>query len=166
MNIKRISKFYYIKLVRLRGSPQSLARGASVGVFIGITPTIPFHTIMIFFAALMTRSSFLAALVTSWLVCNPLTYVPQYFFSYKIGNLVTPWNLSWLRIEQTLETVLSDATISERMFAIFSMGLEAILVLLVGGVLLAIPFTVASYYFFYALFRKIHQKRSEKHILY
>ena len=166
MNIRRTVKFYYIKLVRLRGSPHSLALGSAVGVFIGITPTIPFHTIMIFFAALMTRSSFIAGLITSWLVCNPLTYLPQYYLSFKIGNWVTPWDLSWTRIENVMDTLLSSGSFSESMSAIFSLGIDAIFVMLIGGALLATPFTIASYYIFYALFVKINRKRAEKHILH
>jgi hypothetical protein len=43
--------------------------------------------------------------------------------------------------------------------------MEAIVVMVVGGCLLALPFAVLSYYFSLSLFVKIRNKRREKHIL-
>jgi uncharacterized protein (DUF2062 family) len=45
------------------------------------------------------------------------------------------------------------------------MGLETIIIILVGGSVLAIPFTIAAYVFSFLFFRKLQQKRREKHIL-
>ncbi|MBU0960183.1 MAG: DUF2062 domain-containing protein, partial [Proteobacteria bacterium] len=38
MNLKRTSRYYYLKFVRLKGDPQSLAGGTAIGTFFGITP--------------------------------------------------------------------------------------------------------------------------------
>lgn len=166
MNVGRIGRYYYLKLIRLRGTPHSLALGSAIGVFIGITPTIPFHTIAIFICTILTRSSFLAGLITSWLVCNPLTYIPQYYFSLRLGNLVTPYELSWNQIQIVLEVLLSDVSIGVRAKALITMGYEAIMVLMIGGSLLALPFAVLSYYLSYITFIKIKKKRHEKRILH
>ena len=61
MNIVRTGKYYFLKLLRLRGTPHSIAMGAAIGVFIGLTPTIPFHTITILAITLVTRTSVIAA---------------------------------------------------------------------------------------------------------
>lgn len=165
MNIVRTGKYYFLKLLRLRGTPHSIALGAAIGIFIGITPTIPFHTIAILAITLRTRTSFIAGFITSILVCNPLTYVPQYYLSLVIGNILTPYHLSWDRIKQVLDIVLSDATLLARINAILSLGYEAVTVMLVGGTVLALPFGVASYYILHSLIVSFRKRRRAKHIL-
>ena len=98
MKLGRLSKFYYLKFLRLKGDPKSLAAGTAIGVFIGLTPTMPLHTVAIIALTVVTRTSMIAAMTISWIVCNPLTYVPIYYFSLVIGNAVTPYNLSWEKI--------------------------------------------------------------------
>ena len=166
MNISRTIRYYYIRLIRLKGTPHSLALGSALGVYIGITPTMPFHTILIFMFTIATRSSFIAGLITSWLVCNPITYIPQYYFSTKIGNMVTPYELNWESIKEVLDVLLSDASLRERLVAFMAMGYESVVVLIVGGCILAFPFAVASYYSSYFLFVKIRKKRIEKQVLH
>ena len=165
MNISRTGKYYYLRFIRLRGSPHSLALGASIGVFIGITPTIPLHTIVIFILTVLTRSSFVAGLLTSIVVCNPLTYIPQYYFSLRLGNLATPYELNWLDVKTIVEVILSEVSFVTKVEALLTVGYEAVIVMLVGGSLLALPFAVASYYGSYFTFLKIRKKRMEKHIL-
>jgi hypothetical protein len=91
MNPKRASRYYYLKFTRLQGDPQSLAWGTAIGTFFGITPIIPLHTVINLIVTFLTRTSTIAALLASLIVCNPLTYVPQYYFSTLIGNAVTPY---------------------------------------------------------------------------
>ncbi len=166
MNLDRTRRYYYLRFIRLKGNPRSLALGSAIGVFVGITPTIPFHTIVIFVLSIFTRSSFIAGLITSWVVCNPLTYIPQYFLSLKIGNLVTPYELSWDQVRSVLETLLSDVSFGMRMKALVTVSYEAIIVMLIGGTILALPFAVISYYLSYFTFVKIRKKRQEKRILH
>ena len=78
---RRASRYYYLKFIRLRGNPGVLARGVAVGTFVGITPTIPFHTVLALFLAFILRGSKIAALLTSVLISNPLTFLLQYYLS-------------------------------------------------------------------------------------
>ena len=165
MKLGRLSKFYYLKFLRLKGDPKSLAAGTAIGVFIGLTPTMPLHTVAIIALTIVTRTSLIAAMTISWIVCNPLTYVPIYYFSLVIGNAVTPYNLSWEKIKAVLNLLLSHPGFSPSLQALANLGFEAIVVMVVGGCILAVPFTIASYYVSFLMFVKIRKKRSEKHIL-
>ncbi len=165
MKLSRLTKYYYLKFVRLKGDPRSLAFGTAIGVFVGLTPTIPLHTVAIIALTVITRTSFIAAYTVSWLVCNPFTYVPIYYLSLVIGNAVTPYELNWDKIKAVLDLLLSHPGIGPSFAAVFNLGFEAITVMVVGGCILAIPFTIASYYFSFSLFSKIRKKRQEKHIL-
>jgi uncharacterized protein (DUF2062 family) len=166
MNIARTAKYYFLKLLRLRGTPHSIAMGAAIGVFIGLTPTIPFHTVTILALTLLSRTSFIAGFITSVVVCNPLTYIPIYYFSSLIGNLVTPFNLNWDKLKTTLDVVLSDSSLGLKIQALLSMGYEATIVMLVGGIVLALPFAVVSYYVCHFLLVSYRRKRRQKQILH
>ncbi|MBT8346598.1 MAG: DUF2062 domain-containing protein [Desulfofustis sp.] len=165
MNIARTGKYYFLKLLRLRGTPQSIAMGAAIGVFIGLTPTIPFHTVTILAITVVTRTSVIAALITSVLVCNPLTYIAIYYFSLLLGNLVTPFTLNWDTIKQVLDVVLSDGSLESRIQPLLSIGYEATVLMMVGGTVLALPFAISTYYGCLFLVISYRRKRRQKQIL-
>lgn len=161
----RISRYYYRRFQRLKGNPYALAGGFAIGIFVGITPTMPLHTIVIIFATLATRTSTLAGILSSWLICNPLTYFPIYYFSLVIGNAATPYHLNWEKIKTVLDVLLSSESLSHSINTFIGLGYEAVVVMLVGGTILALPFTVISYYLALRFFIAMHRKKIEKHIL-
>lgn len=166
MKLERIGKYYYRRFQRLKGNPYALAGGFAIGVFIGLTPTIPLHTIAILAITLLTRTSTIAGILSSWIVCNPLTYIPIYYFSLVVGNLTTPYELNWAKIRTVLDVLLSSESFSTSMHTVFDLGYEALIVLCVGGCIFALPFTVASYYMSLSFFFKIKRKRQQKRILH
>lgn len=166
MQIDRIWKYYTLRFKRLKGDPRSLAGGTALGVFVGLTPTIPFHTLIIILLALVTRTSTIAGILSSWFICNPLTYFPIYYLSLVIGNSVTPYELNWLKIKETLDLILAAEDLRQSIHTLFSLGFEAAIVMVVGGCLFALPFSIASYYLSLKFFVAIRKKRQDKHILH
>lgn len=71
----------------LRGKPQKISLGMAIGVFIALTPTIPFHTVLAVSLAAFLRGSKLAAALGVW-VSNPLTIPVFYYGSYQVGRFV------------------------------------------------------------------------------
>ena len=61
MNLIRTLKYHWLKFRRLQGDPRKVALGAAIGIFIGITPTLPFHTFLILGLAPLFRASVIAA---------------------------------------------------------------------------------------------------------
>ncbi len=165
MNPKRSIKYFYVKFMRLKGDPQSLAIGTAIGVFLGILPIMPFQTILVVLVTVATRSSTIAAILSSFLAANPLTYVPQYYFSTTIGNALTPYDLTWSRIKEAMDLMLQDPGFYKSLMIIVELGYEAVIVLLVGGAVLAFPFAVASYFLSLPLFIKLRKRREQKHLL-
>jgi len=165
MNPKRTARYYFIKFTRLQGDPQALAFGTAIGTFLGVIPIAPFHTIAVVLVTFITRTSTIAAYLATLLVCNPLTYVPQYYFSILIGNMLTPYNFTWERMKAVLDILLAKPGFMESVHVLGGIGYEAVIVLLVGGSILAIPFTIVSYGLSLRLFVKIKKNRRKKHIL-
>lgn len=159
MNLCRSIKYYYYRFKRLQGNPHALAGGTAIGVFIGLTPTIPFHTILIVFLSLITRTSAVAGISISWLVSNPLTYLPIYYISALVGNYLTPYELNLNIIQSRLEQAMDDGIFQNLLAILLVSGYEALIVLIVGGFCFALPFGILSYYLSLKFFMHIQKKR-------
>ena len=165
MNLVRYFKYYFFKFKRLQGSPQALAGGTAIGVLVGLTPTIPFHTVLIVLFTILTRTSCVAGIIISWIVCNPLTYLPIYYVSAMLGNHLTPYELNLGKVRDALEQLVSGDGIQNSLTILMNSGYEAMIVMSVGGLCLAIPFAVASYYIALIFFANINKKRIKKRVL-
>jgi len=165
MKPARFIRYYFLRFLRLKGDPRQISRGVALGTFVGITPTIPLHTIALLIFTPLLRANIVASFLASFLTCNPLTYLPQYYFSWMIGNWLTPNDLSWDRIKTVMDAVFSDASFTERLNSLTLLGMDTIIVLVVGGFILATPFTLASYFVSLRFFTGLQAKRREKHVL-
>jgi len=165
MNLWRYLKYYFLKFKRLQGSPQALAGGTAIGVLVGLTPTIPFHTVLIVFFSLVSRTSTLAGIIVSWIVCNPLTYLPIYYLSALIGNHLTPYELNLNNVQNALENAMAGDGIQHALNVLLQSGYEAMVVMGVGGLCLALPFAIISYYLALYFFMQIQKKRMKKRVL-
>ncbi len=148
----------------LQGDPASIARGVAIGTFLGFAPLLPLKSILILFSTMVVPSSTVAAFLTTTVICNPLTYVPLYYLAWFIGNLILPGRASWTVLSSTLQRIV-DVGFSESLSLIFGVGFDAGLVILVGGLLLAVIPALISYPVALISFARIEQKRYRKHIL-
>ena len=138
--------------------------GAAIGSAVGLTPTLPLHNILILGLTLLFRVNPLAGIITANIVSNPLTFVPQYFLAWKIGDVFLPGRLTWEKIQSILTMVRTEG-IMVSLDCIRHLGFDAILVMLTGGLVLAIPAGLLTYILVYRFFATIRQKRREKHLL-
>jgi len=166
----RFFRYYYLRFIRLQGDPREIARGIALGIFIGITPTIPLHTVLILLLAIFLRASKLAGLLASCVVSNPLTFFFQYYLSWRLGTWLTPYELSWERIHEIMAIISGHIGFQKTMAELSKLGWESIAVMLVGGAVLALPFAVAGYflslYFYNKLRRKRFIRRAENYAIY
>ncbi len=162
----RTVRYYYLRFLRLKGDPDSIARGVALGVFIGLTPTLPLHTILILIGSPLVRGNLIAALLAATAVSNPLTFFFQYYAAWKLGNLLLPCDISWQTIGDVLTLITSgDASFRASLNAVTHLGGKTLVTLLAGGLLLALPAAIAGYYLSFRLVIKVRKKRSQKHIL-
>jgi uncharacterized protein (DUF2062 family) len=144
-NLRRKIRYVYDRLRRLEGDPRKIAWGMALGVFIGVTPTIPFHMISALALAQLCRISRVAAVMGVW-ISNPLTVPPFYYFSFKIGQ--------WLLYPHESLSLPPDFDLRE----LLRLGWEVNLSLQTGGVILALPFGVGAYFLtLWAVNRYRHQ---------
>jgi hypothetical protein len=146
MTLRRTLRYWWLKLRRLQGDPRKLALGMALGIFIGVTPTIPFHTVLALALAPLLRVSVVTAVMGVWL-CNPLIQPAIYLASYAVGRrLLFRGDALQLPEIWDLSSVLD---------LLWRGGLA----LQVGGVLLAIPPAVASYFLTLWVIRSYRRQR-------
>lgn len=162
MQPSRVLKYYTLRLKRLRGDPHSLARGAAIGVFVGLTPTMPLQSVVILFLALVTRSSGIAGIISSCIVNNPVTFLPIYYLTAVIGNQVTPYKIDPEELLPILNLLLSTHTLVESFSIIGELGSRTFIVMGVGGLCLALPPGILSYSLILPVFKKIKARRTNR----
>lgn len=161
-DVKRFIKYNLLRIKRLRGHPRALAGGIAVGVLIGLSPTMPLHTPLIICLTLVTRTSVLAGIIVSWLICNPLTFFPIYYVAVLLGNYLTPYEITIGRIQLLLDQLTGGGGFQASINVLATLGTEAIIVLLVGGFVFALPFSFLSYYLAIVFFTKRQQNKTKR----
>jgi uncharacterized protein (DUF2062 family) len=81
----RTLRYFHYRLLRLRGSPETIARGLAVGVFAGWFPWFGLQTLVAIALALVVRGNKVVAAAATW-ISNPFTYVPIFAFNYQVGR--------------------------------------------------------------------------------
>ena len=135
----------------------------------GVLPLAPVQTVILVPLSVLLRVSTLAAFIASVLVSNPLTMMPQYYLTWRIGNAILPDRISWERLNAALAEVaeiLERANMLEGIVlslkTLSRLGAETLGVLLLGGVIIAVPASVAAYCFGRKFFRAVHERRMRR----
>jgi hypothetical protein len=120
-------------LIRLHGSPEDIAWGLALGLFIAMSPTVGLQMAIAVAAATVLRVNSAAAAAGVWLT-NPLTIPVLYGLNYYIGATILGHE-STFRVngELTLETLLEA-------------GSHVWWSLIVGGAITGAVVGLASYY--------------------
>ena len=78
-------KDFLNRFARMDTSPKRLAASFCFGVFVSITPTVPFQTPIILGLGWLLGFNTVVAFASSWLFSNPFTLVPVYLIDYAFG---------------------------------------------------------------------------------
>ncbi len=84
--IDRLRRFFRW-LLQQQGTPGEKARGLAIGIFCGCFPLFGFQTLLGIALASLCRGNHLLAASGTW-ISNPITYVPLYWFNYRVGSFV------------------------------------------------------------------------------
>jgi uncharacterized protein (DUF2062 family) len=138
--------------------------GSALGVSIAVTPTMPLHTICIVGVTLLFRVNTLAALMAGTIISNPLTFAVQYYLAWKIGSLFLPGRLDWGQLYQVI-LLIRQSSLLEGISIMMNLGFDAMLVLQTGGLVLAIPLGIITYFVTIRFFIHLQKKKQQKHLL-
>tara|TARA_B100000886_G_scaffold309774_1_gene244169 strand:+ start:60 stop:503 length:444 start_codon:yes stop_codon:yes gene_type:complete len=96
------------------GTPFFNAKGVAVGVFSGCFPFFGLQTLFGILLAKIARGNILLAAIGTW-ISNPFTYIPLYYFNYKVGSILLK-DSSKITLDKKL--LINDLWEQGRMFSI------------------------------------------------
>ncbi len=130
----RSLRYLYCRLLRLRGTPQQMARGLAAGVFAGCFPFFGLQIAIGLVLATLVRGNRLLTVAGTW-VSNPFTYVPIFAFNYQVGQ--------WLLGRSTSITDFTGLTTWQHWR---ELGAEVAISLIFGSTVVAIVSSLLSYF--------------------
>lgn len=156
-------------VVKLRSSPRAIAGGLGVGTFIAFTPTMGIQLILAVIVATMFNMNRPASMIPVW-ITNPITVAPIYTFNYWLGcKFVAGPPLRevsdlFIDIGSTMAH-LEFWEIKEQVLAVFHMGREILIPLLIGSIAIGTVTGLATYFLTLKLLSVFFTRRATKMIL-
>ena len=144
---RRRCRYFYLRFVRLRGSPEAIARGAAAGVFAGWFPLIATQMAAAILLAALIKGNKIVAAAATW-VSNPLTSIPIYAFNFQVGR--------WL-MGSNAESFSGESLKSWQ--GMTQLGTEFLVDLLVGCFLVGSICAVISYFLCLWFVRRVRLRR-------
>jgi len=85
---RRVRRFVLHNILHADDPPYRLALGIAIGLWVTFTPTIGFQMVLVVLLAWVLRANKLVGVPVVWL-SNPVTFVPIYYPSYRLGVHLT-----------------------------------------------------------------------------
>ena len=136
------------RIKKLQGDPRYIAMGMAIGVFVSLTPTIPFHTVIAIALAFVLKGSKPAAAIGVWFA-NPITIPIFYVASFKFGTLI---------LNKPIPFDVRFESIKELM----TLGVDVTIAMVVGGALLGVLPGIMAYILTYRLMVVVREKARKK----
>lgn len=137
----RLFRYYYNKAVREKGTPEYIARGWAIGMFIGFAVPFGLQLMVSIPLSFLLKGSKLGAAVGT-LATNHFTIFLIYPFQCWLGGRLIGYHLSFADISSKLEMVFQNQDYQ----TLFGLGKELIVSFFLGGFLLAFVSTPICYY--------------------
>ncbi len=158
-------RFLYRKIVhrllQINDTPESIALGAAVGMWLAFTPTVGIQMILMIIIGTVIRANRLAGVIMVY-ISNPLTLLPIYWSDYYVGAVVLGRELrdrSWFisTCERFLEQVESAGPWHASVEFLQTQG-EIAWPMAVGGAVIGLVLALPTYPITLRLVRA-HQRR-------
>ena len=142
----------YSRFLKIRGEPRQIAYGLALGIFIGMTPFMGFHTLMALFLAAVCKWNKITAMAGVF-ITNPLTAPFIYPVTYVVGNAVIgvshiPHPENVLSFEAAADLVRHSPLILADLMA--------------GGIIIGLPLSIAAYWIALAAVENYRRKIKPK----
>lgn len=157
---KRAFRYFYYRFIRLQASPENLARGVALGLFISTTPTFGIQTFIALFFAALFRCSKICAVVAAQL-SNALTAPFIFLGTYYLGAVIMDSPFDKKKLTQLMANFHWDQ-ILDRGFSTFTPlweGFRDIFIALwVGGIIVGIILATMGYFMVLGIDTKAHRQ--------
>jgi len=139
---------------RAQGSPESVARGGAMGLWVALTPTVGIQTMIVLLLAVPMRANMPIAMAMCW-ITNPLTLIPFYFAFYWVGAVVLGQQAAGfsevgLKIGDVLSGIPDQYSLVDGLLVL---GNEILWPMILGSLLLATATAVPMYFAILRMYR-------------
>jgi uncharacterized protein (TIGR03546 family) len=127
----------YTRFLKMRGEPREIALGVALGIMVGMSPFLGFHTVLaVFLAALFKWNKLTAALAV--FVTNPFTAPVIYPVTYMVGKNVLGVSNNLPDMEKFLSLSSAVELIKHSPMILAD--------LTVGGIVVGLPLSIIAYW--------------------
>ena len=139
--IRRLVRYYYSQAVREKGTPEYIARGWGIGMFVGFAVPFGLQLVVSIPLSFLLKGSKLGAMVGT-LATNHFTIFIIYPFQCWLGSRLLGSTLTFSEIHARLEMVFRNQDYA----TLFSLSKTLVASFFIGGFLLAFITTPIFYY--------------------
>ena len=150
----RDAKYYLLRLVRKEDSPESIAHGMALGIFVGFLAIIPFQTVVVLIVNQIFKVNKFAGVIGINIFSSPITALPLFYLLHFVGKPFTGAEISY--------DVFIDLFKNFSIQNIASIGMNLFLSIILGGVIVGIIFYPITYIFTKRLILKYRNRRKKQ----
>lgn len=137
----RITRYYYFKFIRQSGEPEYIARGAALGLFIGMLVPFGFQIAAVIPLAIWFKAAKIPSIVFTF-VTNHFTIWIIYPIQCYVGSWLIFRPLDYDQIVESLENVIEKQSFQE----LFNLGWTVVASFFAGGLLFALMLSIPGYF--------------------
>ena len=125
---------------------KTISRAFAIGLFFAFIP-LPMHTLLVAIFAVVFSANILLSILVVW-VNNPITMVPFYYFTYKLGA-----SIMGIQMDPKFEFTFS--------YLMDNFG-NATIALWIGGIITSIVSAIIGYYVIITIYKYKAFKRAKR----
>ncbi|MCF7816253.1 MAG: DUF2062 domain-containing protein [Kiritimatiellales bacterium] len=137
-----------------KGSPESVGRGAAIGLLTGFAVPLSFQMLAAFPLAMLFKAAKVPALLFTW-VSNPLTIPFIYPFQCYVGSVLLGHSFSYESLREASANLIATPTLAN----LLGFGGEIVLSFFVGGLVFGSISAMIGYVVIVYLVRSHREKR-------
>ena len=154
---RRVASYYYWKVIRNSGSPEYIARGAAVGIFVGFFIPMGFQIVAAIPLAFLFRGAKIPAVVLTF-ISNYVTSLVIYPVQCYVGSYLIFNPLHWADLVEKMKNLLEQQTLD----SLTALGVQVVLSFFAGGLLFGVLAAIPVYWVTYRLVVRYRKRRAGK----
>jgi uncharacterized protein len=137
----RMMKFYFLLFVRKEDSPERIAHGLAIGIFVGFLPIIPLQSVTTLLLCTIFKTNKLAGVIGSTALTKPITAIPVFYAQHFLGRIFILKEFSYEKFVDLFKhiSVNNLNELGSDLLALFNM-------VTIGGVIVGVFFYPFVYY--------------------
>lgn len=152
--IARLSRYSYLRVVRIKAPAESIALGLALGVFAGALPFLSLQMAIAVVLAFLLRGNIIAAALGTWW-SNPFNWAIIFPLLYMLGKVFVPVEVAPLNIHEFLSIPLLD---------LLQRSWKWLLITTLGGFIAGIPLALVTYFIALRAVLIYHDRRAKRRL--